>query len=616
MANEELDVDVDVDVDVNVDVNNINNNIMIEQNELKEQEEDYDKVEEILFYKLKKLCDDEIKKTTQQPEILNMNEEKKEDNNDMDDHDDDYYYEFFRQVGDKLQVLKTAAMETQNISAGGLRQDDKNLGGLQSKYSHSDLTTQVHPTVDFSAHLHYDLNEYLSALILAAHTVNHKFQQEIKDKFCINELTSREESLGVKFIQGPVKKLHRCQAKVETKYIGRDYPTSACLLDIVRCSLVFDTIDQLLDGIPKFIQMVQTSQVIKQIVRTKNMFNKFDTKNPKYADIKMNVLINGKPNVIGEVQFLVLKMAQFKHISHRFYDITRQNEWYNNIFNVLSTHKSIKTSLMIATDLGSKSRICNLMITHGITQEKWLQRNEYNQNILYNMCKLNHAKAFKLLLNITTNKKELVENIFINQKKGRQQNAMYWIITRDCIEIWNELWKTKAFRARIMNPKKTAILTINEGHNTNRESDKMSELTKIALQIFLYGDDTWIDLIREKLEKENKWIHFIQRGPGESDKTWLMYAAENGKTNIAKAILKSFDTNTDTNDIKKYLQKKYKEKQAIEMTINAPNGSGATILQLLTETYNDLKIGSIQMGLHLALEFKDKYPSAKISIRN
>ena len=59
------------------------------------------------------------------------------------------------------------------------------------------------------------------------------------------------------FKSGPVKTVERCQSKLENDYQEAAYPKAAKLLDLVRCSVSFNTVEQLLtgyDGLMKFIQ--------------------------------------------------------------------------------------------------------------------------------------------------------------------------------------------------------------------------------------------------------------------------------------------------------------------------------------------------------------------------
>ena len=50
------------------------------------------------------------------------------------------------------------------------------------------------------------------------------------------------------FHAGPVKSVQRCQGKLENDYQEAAFPKAAKLLDVVRCSVSFNTLEQLLVG--------------------------------------------------------------------------------------------------------------------------------------------------------------------------------------------------------------------------------------------------------------------------------------------------------------------------------------------------------------------------------
>ena len=59
----------------------------------------------------------------------------------------------------------------------------------------------------------------------------------------------------------------------------------------------------------------------------KNGFTEYVQDGVQYADIKLNVLIRGKHNnIIGEVQFLLQVMKDFKDKAHNLYAIQRRKE--------------------------------------------------------------------------------------------------------------------------------------------------------------------------------------------------------------------------------------------------------------------------------------------------
>ena len=109
-------------------------------------------------------------------------------------------------------------------------------------------------------------------------------------------------------MEGLVKTQKRCQAKAETDYADREFPVTAAICDFVRCSLVFETSDNMLAAMKKFENAVESGDTsLKKIVRIKNMFleNKRENDNVwdlyRYADIKYNVIMTDEYKKISMV---------------------------------------------------------------------------------------------------------------------------------------------------------------------------------------------------------------------------------------------------------------------------------------------------------------------------
>ena len=137
----------------------------------------------------------------------------------------------------------------------------------------------------------------------------------------------------------------RCQAKAETDYADREYPTTAQIIDFIRCSLEFSSPTDLLNGMNIFVNAVNSGKTcLKKICRIKNMFleNKRDNNNIwdlyKYADIKMNVLMVDdiqKLSMMVEVQFLMNFMKIAKNMGHGLYEIERDREFAEDLQEVM-----------------------------------------------------------------------------------------------------------------------------------------------------------------------------------------------------------------------------------------------------------------------------------------
>merc|ERR1712228_754043 len=87
-------------------------------------------------------------------------------------------------------------------------------------------------------------------------------------------------------------------------------------------------ISSLLRGLKLFVNKVKYYQSgnIIGIARDKNGFIEY-VKEAQYADIKLNVIIKGKHNsIIGEVQFLLRAMKEYKDMAHNLYAIQRKED--------------------------------------------------------------------------------------------------------------------------------------------------------------------------------------------------------------------------------------------------------------------------------------------------
>ena len=203
-------------------------------------------------------------------------------------------------------------------------------------------------TSEFNGTNEYDNNVYLIQLLMAAYEINSDFQSECQ------ELLSAK-SLGINscyFQSGSIKTKERCQIKSSLEYSDRPWPYNSNILDILRCSVVFSTPKDLMDGLNKFILLVKYNsskkfRCIKHILRIKNMFQSISNWNINnndidnidwninYCDIKLNVLIETyKYKMIGEIQFILNFMLKAKQMGHIFYGYVRNYDLYHQIHEI------------------------------------------------------------------------------------------------------------------------------------------------------------------------------------------------------------------------------------------------------------------------------------------
>ena len=105
-----------------------------------------------------------------------------------------------------------------------------------------------------------------------------------------------EDDENAKTQTAPVKTYDRCLVKSNTDYSLEPYPTSACILDLMRCSVTFDNVQLLLNGLEMFINAVNDGKVecLTKILRIKNGFKNIlewkDVNDAEYCHVKLSAL--------------------------------------------------------------------------------------------------------------------------------------------------------------------------------------------------------------------------------------------------------------------------------------------------------------------------------------
>ena len=208
----------------------------------------------------------------------------------------------------------------------------------------------------------YDHNGYLTDLLISAHQMDPLFQQDCKRLF--DSKAGADNVFGMpkcKYSSAPVKTKTRSITKAELDYKHKNWPHTQHLMDLVRASVVFDSIDDLLIGAQMFHEEIEKRKqtkhlrsndfsdlgVIRSVIRVKNGFaeqfgggggngkgikikelalSKFN-----YCDVKFNVDVGGM--VIGEIQFLVGFMLDAKKMGHSSYSFLRKQDLFDAIYN-------------------------------------------------------------------------------------------------------------------------------------------------------------------------------------------------------------------------------------------------------------------------------------------
>merc|ERR1712228_710641 len=143
----------------------------------------------------------------------------------------------------------------------------------------------------------------------------------------------------------------------------------------------------------------------------------------QYADIKLNVVIKGKHNsIIGEVQFLLRAMKEYKDMAHNLYAIQRKEEAFKSSVSATSPILlNQQKEIMEVACRGNVKKMCSLMILQNkeIKDVMFLDKKSGN-NVFVSICMLGHLKLLKFLESMM-NQKEFIDHIFLcsnaNDKK-------------------------------------------------------------------------------------------------------------------------------------------------------------------------------------------------------
>eukprot|EP01083_Nonionella_stella_P002407 6953_1 len=267
-----------------------------------------------------------------------------------------------------------------------LRQDTI-PNGIINTYPYSQLSACSNDT--FNSPRFHDYNQYLSQLILLAHLVDDDFHKAVQNMFCDVE--------DCAYMRGPVKLKERARAKSETDYRNETFPTSACVIDLNRCSLVFHDISSLLQALELFVTKVKQHEAgnIIDVVRCKNGFIQY-VQETNYADIKLNVVIKGEQHaIIGEVQFLLKTMKSFKDKAHHLYAVQRKEEGMtHSVSKILPLLLDQDRQLAIAGTTGNIKSVCKLIVLYNKSSDDLMKPDDGGgRNVLYRVCRNNKTET-------------------------------------------------------------------------------------------------------------------------------------------------------------------------------------------------------------------------------
>merc|ERR1712228_785507 len=359
---------------------------------------------------------------------------------------------------------------------------DMIVNGIASRYTFDQLSASSGTT--FNSPQFYDYNQYLSQLVLLSQIVDEEFQESVQGIFGIDKVSNKAKisSLDdekaddgfVEYMRGPIKLMDRARAKAQNDYAKEPYPASACVIDFNRCALIFDDIFSLLSGLKLFVNKVKYYQSgnIIAIARNKNGFIEY-LKEAQYADIKLNVVIKGKHNsIIGEVQFLLRAMKEYKEVAHNLYAIQRKEEAIrSSVSATLPILLNQQKEIMEMGCSGNVKKMCSLMILQNkeIKDVMFVDKKSKN-TVFHSICKLGHLKLLKFLESMM-DKKEFVEHMFLCNNDNDQKPT-------ECA-----IWNSNALIVKHLFDKK-------EVHDRYENNDPM--LHRLLIFLFAFNSNSHI----------------------------------------------------------------------------------------------------------------------------
>ena len=268
-------------------------------------------------------------------------------------------------------------IENKNFMDQSQMRQDMIENGVHVSVNERDLIELSLESKDYSfnALRLYDFSAYLTLLITRAQMINSVFVSKMESLYSQSDTPNT-------FRAGPVKTIKRCIAKSETEYANVKWPTSAKVIDVIRCSLTFEQIEDLNKGIAILLEFIKETKEEEEekkknpylkleVMRCKNMFTNMKegkhfrnkTKRMKlpipmeYRDIKMNVIIsvwNDKlskyESIVGEIQFLLKVMLDSKKRDHELYEIIRHSIFVEDAYR-LGTASSFNESVIASNKI-------------------------------------------------------------------------------------------------------------------------------------------------------------------------------------------------------------------------------------------------------------------------
>lgn len=144
----------------------------------------------------------------------------------------------------KYDIINDESLASRNIRQNQFLDEKFNdlmkNKGIQAEYRESELKFDNNAN-GFNGAKEYDEGAYLTRLLITAYKIDPIFQLQTRKIF---DTIAEKNNIKCTFAPAPVKTKDRCVVKASLDYANDNYnwPFTANILDLVRCSLVFDNI--------------------------------------------------------------------------------------------------------------------------------------------------------------------------------------------------------------------------------------------------------------------------------------------------------------------------------------------------------------------------------------
>eukprot|EP01083_Nonionella_stella_P254101 873623_1 len=412
---------------------------------------------------------------------------------------------------DHWDELLTCDMSDQDIQQDVQPRQDQIMNGIQSKFTKTEVLKHGGSSSTFNSAKHYDQEVYLPELISLAHSVDDVFHDSVRNIFAVDKVTNigfvetdsdekddRNEQ-SVIYKRGPVKLTERARAKADGDYNQQKYPTTACVVDLNRCSLVFGSIHSLLNGLRLFTNKVSHYKAgnIIDITRVKNGFKEY-LKQKQYADIKLNVVIKGKHQcIIGEVQFLLQTMAEFKIVAHNLYSIQREEEFITqSVERIFPILLDLQKVIKVAGIMGDTKQLLQIMSNNNLSMGMILKPDEQNQTILTDICSQGHIKAFKMIKGMMSS--SMLIECLLDVVSKSNYNPVEMAIRRNRSNILKEIFDMKGIQTIFQTNSDKTYRALWWLFKSNKNVNGIVEVLKSNLKITA---QRWKTLLRYPYEE-------------------------------------------------------------------------------------------------------------------